>query len=74
MNCDGSIPSNEGTSGFLSPLAHTAGEFRTRHYTYRVFSFWLIQRVGSRQGQSHRAFAHIILFSIEIMKGQKINY
>lgn len=31
MNCDGRTPSNEGTSGVLSPLSHTAGDFRALH-------------------------------------------
>lgn len=31
MNCDGRTPSNEGTSGVLSPPSHTAGDFRAAH-------------------------------------------
>lgn len=31
MNCDGRTPSNERTSGVLSPLSHTAGDFRAMH-------------------------------------------
>lgn len=31
MNCDGRSPSNEGTSGVLSLLTHTAGDFRALH-------------------------------------------
>lgn len=71
MNCDGRTPSNEGTSGVLSPPSHTAGDFRALHSSQpflgglfcRPPPLFMQRLRGSRRGHSFTVIEFIILFS-----------